>query len=309
MRRPSGDSDEHKRRLVLSAEPDKCMPTWVAARCTAAAYPYFKGFEWNNEYLLDGGFVVNCPAELAIDETRCLWPDRSMDTLVSVGTGATHVNNDPSHVDVQSQDDLLKVAETAINVVTNSEKLWKDFERYHKSNKDRINRLQPTYGQTFRLDAVKKLDTISKEVEMWLKTIPDQIDLISNQLIAALFFFKPSVLDTQSRTQSGSIECRLPPDLSERKTLAYALKNVASAHQRQLFTVDIPGRDRSGEPIRVAVRLLEDLEPGAELSIPVTFDHLPLIGGSSTIDIKLCSVFGSVEGRYSISGCPFKISK
>jgi len=302
--RPSGDSDGEKRRLVLSAEPKNCMPTWVAARCTSAAVPYFKGYEWNGEHLLDGGFVANCPAELALDEACCVWPNRRMDTLVSIGTGASKVFHD-NH----SQDDrLLKIAETAIDVVSSSQKLWAEFTKHHSSEMGRIFRLQPEYETHFPLDAVNKVDIISQEVETWLAlhTNRDQIDRISNQLIASLFFFKFSALDRQSGTQSGSIECRLPPGLSERRAMVTALITVARA--RQLFTVDISGRGGSGAHVSGPLLYLEDLfqVPGRELSIPVTIEHLPLVT-RPTIDIKLCHIFGNEVSQYSISGCPFTI--
>jgi hypothetical protein len=52
------------------------------------------------------------------------------------------------------------------------------------------------------------------------------------------------------------------------------------------------------------LRCLEDLSPGQELSIPVSIQHLPLLG-QSIIDIKLCDIFGNADSRYSISGCPY----
>ncbi len=190
--RSSDDSDDERRRLVLSAEPKNCMPTWVAARCTSAAFPYFKGYEWNGEQLLDGGFVVNCPAELAFDEAHCVWLNRRMDALVSIGTGASTA----SHANKCSQEDqLLKIAETAIHLVSSSQRLWAEFTKHHDSQIARIFRLQPEFETHFPLDAVNKVDTISHEVEAWLALHGDQIDHISNQLIATLFFFKPSVLD------------------------------------------------------------------------------------------------------------------
>jgi len=297
---PSGDSDEEKHQLVLSAKPKKCMPTWVAARCTSAAVPYFKGYEWNGEHLLDGGFVVNCPAELALDEAHCVWPNRRMDALVSVGTGASKA----SHANHSQDDHLLKIAKTAVHVVSSSQRLWAEFTKHHDSQIARIFRLQPEFETHFPLDAVNKVDIISHEVEAWLTLQRDRIDCISNQLIATLFFFKPSALDRQSGTQSGSIECRLPPDLIERRAMVTYLITMARAPQ--LFTVDISGRDGSGAPVIGVLPCLEDLLPGAELSIPVTIEHLPLVT-RPTIDIKLCHIFGNEVSRYSISGCPFTI--
>ena len=297
--RPSGDSDDENLRLVLSAEPKHCMPTWIAARCTSAAFPFFKGYEWNGEHLLDGGFVVNCPAELALDEARCVWPNRRMDTLVSIGTGASIASHD-NHL----QGDPLKFAETAVHALSSSQELWAEFTKHHSSEMGRIFRLQPEYETHFPLDAVNKVDIISQEVETWLTLHGDQIDRISNQLIASLFFFKISALDRQSGTQSGSIECRLPPGLSERQAMVNTLIKVART--RQLFTVDISGRGGSGAHVSGPLRYLEDLFPGTELSIPVTIKHLPR-ARPSTIDIKLCHIFGNEVSQYSISGCPFII--
>src|SRR6266498_4695675 len=263
------------------------MPTWVAARCTFAAFSYSNGYEWNGEQLLDGGFVVNCPAELTLDEARCVWPNRRMDALVSIGTGASTA----SHANKRSQEDqLLKIAQTAVHLVSSSQSLWAEFTKHHNSQMGRVFRLQPEYETHFPLDAVNKVDIISHEVEAWLTLhrVRDQIDCISNQLITTLFFFKPSVLDRQLGTQSRSIKCRLPPGLSERQVMVNALIKVALA--RQLFTLDISSRGGSGEHLSGAICYLQDLLPSAELSIPVTIKHLPH-AGPSTIDIKLCHIF------------------
>ncbi|KAH8929313.1 FabD/lysophospholipase-like protein [Atractiella rhizophila] len=79
-------TDEEADFLLLRPKTEDCMKVWQAGRCTSAAYPYFPAFPFQSDNL-DGGFAMNCPAEIAFDEGQKIWEDRNCDIFLSIGTG------------------------------------------------------------------------------------------------------------------------------------------------------------------------------------------------------------------------------
>ena len=60
---------------------------WEAIRASAAAPGYFDDFKINRKIFQDGGVSTNNPTHIAIHEAQKLWPNESIQCVVSLGLG------------------------------------------------------------------------------------------------------------------------------------------------------------------------------------------------------------------------------
>lgn len=63
------------------------VPLWSALRATTSAPGYFKEHRIGMEIFGDGAIVANNPTGIAIHEAACLFPNRPIACVVSLGTG------------------------------------------------------------------------------------------------------------------------------------------------------------------------------------------------------------------------------
>lgn len=270
------------------------MQIWTAARCTSAALPYFKAVTWQGQMLLDGGFQVNCPASVASSEAAAIWPEKRRDILVSLGTGM-------SKSEEKKSSNILQVYRKAVQLLTHSEDIWSKFK--HSLQEDaqlRVFRLNPEYtGSGFALDDFQKLDEIEKQTKNWLATQNSKITLISNRLIAALFFFvQTSWLENNKLT--GDILCRLPVDLDARKRL---FQEMGKKPNSTLFEVDII--DQYRPILEIQAGSLAHCGIGDELRIPVELFDIP-DEGQVAIQITMLNFRENADSiQFPISGSPY----
>jgi hypothetical protein len=274
--------------LLLKPNQSECMPLWAAARCTSAAIPFFKPFHWEDRMFLDGGFKFSCPAACALLEAECIWPNRSCDILLSLGTGIPTARK-YSHT---------RAAHDFERDMTDAQKTWDKLKSEHPHMTELL-RLDPTYtGTEFQLDDVRKLDEIEEQTEAWIATQNKPLSAICNQLIAALFFFQTSA-STKGGSRTGKILCRLPVDLPARQTLIDEMLK----ENWNLFMLDWDGGDLfvSSQENATSIR--------TELCIPVDLQALPLTGGIP-ISVRMRSLtVGESSTWLPISGSPYVLQE
>lgn len=81
----------------LQAEDDKHPPgsckhlLWQGVRASSAAPYYLADFSHGEDKFQDGAVTCNNPSMLGVMEARRLWPDRPLECVVSLGSGATPI--------------------------------------------------------------------------------------------------------------------------------------------------------------------------------------------------------------------------
>ncbi|KAL4853631.1 Phospholipase A I [Chlorella vulgaris] len=72
----------------ISAHGGSCKhPVWQAVRASSAASFYMEDFSCGGDKFQDGAVVANNPTLVAMQEARLLWPEHSVDAVISLGVG------------------------------------------------------------------------------------------------------------------------------------------------------------------------------------------------------------------------------
>jgi len=251
--------------------------------------------------LLDGGFRVNCPAEIGYEEGKCLWPEKPLDILVSLGTGVHS-----KRLGCPQKNLALRVGRQVVEAITNSTQLWRDFQARIGEDKSRCFRFDPSFSKDFRLADVKDLTNISSETESWLGSQGATLAHVSNQLIAALFFC------TACATPSASawtcyVSCRLSHTTEGKAALVDRLIEVAG--HRDLFTAK--SSNHAIFHCDAEKALMDWRHAGSQglIVIPLTISDLPT-WGDVKIHINMADIFRDDSTcRYPISGMPYLIRR
>lgn len=82
---------QHDARTASRFPGDCGSRVWEALRASTAAPTFFEPVVRDRLMFQDGGLLNNNPTSLAIHEARCLWPDRPIAAIVSIGTGRSPV--------------------------------------------------------------------------------------------------------------------------------------------------------------------------------------------------------------------------
>ncbi|KAI6747676.1 hypothetical protein HG530_015784 [Fusarium avenaceum] len=96
---------------------------WEAARATSAAPLIFDPIKISNLEFRDGAFRENNPISQLLEDVSQEFPDRDIDTIVSLGTGVTS--------NIKLQNSLVKLAKSCAKIATDTETKANDFVKQH----------------------------------------------------------------------------------------------------------------------------------------------------------------------------------
>jgi hypothetical protein len=255
-----------------------------SARCTSAAPWYFPPYKAFGRTFQDGGLVYNSPVEVAVNETRLLWPDNPQaHVVVTVGTG--HSNQAAPETSSTALPKLIPSFATRIlssfNSLLDAESQWQRFrgsipdaerDRYH-----RLNVRMVKLPDLADVDAIDDLENLTAETYAEGTAAYADLQFTADALVAALFYphvdVCTKVADNTYRV-SGFISCRLEH--------MYQSKIVAEMFMRDYkFIVN-------GEGISIASQALERVRDKSLLK--VDFDVMvPEVDGGLSIKLAFPS--------------------
>ena len=268
--------------LIFGSTPAECMSVWEAARCTSAAPHYFKPLIWQGKLLLDGALKLICPAARANSEAESIWPDKRCDILLSLETG-TSPNLPPKHNNVVTEG-------KAVGDIIDASRAWAKFCRGHPQ-RHTLFRLNPSYHNEFTVDDVKKLNEIQTQTEEWILKKDEEVNYICDQLIAALFYFRPT---DDIGVLAGTIFCRLPPTMGQ--------KFIRDIRQKANLNSDLPLFAVKHHGITLDVDIaLRNTPPSDELCFELTCHGVPTTGDTK-IDVKMRGMLQTRYPWFPISG-------
>ncbi|KAI1660184.1 FabD/lysophospholipase-like protein [Daldinia decipiens] len=160
---------------------------WEAARATTAAPSYFDPMVLtrgnNSRTFIDGAMGCNNPAKEVVDEAAALFgTDCVLGCLVSLGTGFS------GEVTIGEAEGGIKKTVGLINnlkkIATNTEEVHEDLRRLIRADLDTYFRFQlPRGAEDIRLHEYKKLDELSKLMQVYIEEESSEIDKVVRILI------------------------------------------------------------------------------------------------------------------------------
>ena len=162
--------------------------TTVGQACmgTSAAPTYFPHVTINDKLYVDGGMRANCPANKAIDIAQSLWPEQTIDMVVSIGTGLCNAQ-------AESRGSVIEAIGLVVNLLTDSEhQSAKAKERMQRELPSRpYIRLNVEIEQPYDLDTcdVAAIDAMIGAAARLCES-SERCEEIAGRLIAQLLFVK-----------------------------------------------------------------------------------------------------------------------
>lgn len=151
-------------------------PIWKAIRASSAAPGYFRELQTNmNDKVrasptsidihADGGILSNNPAFIATSECRALWPNHSLQSLVSIGTGRFVPTIGASGQNLQTS--LMDKVTMIVNSATGVEQVHKTM--YQTLPRHSYFRFNPYISSNFGLDIYenKDLDLLKNDAQTY----------------------------------------------------------------------------------------------------------------------------------------------
>ncbi|KAG1684926.1 Calcium-independent phospholipase A2-gamma [Nymphon striatum] len=152
---------------------------WEAVRASAAAPGYFEEFELNGFLHQDGGVLMNNPAALALHECKHLWPDESIQCVVSLGNGRFI----PSENSDKGQSSLKKKISKIIDSATDTEGTHIVLHDLLPPNS--YFRFNPYLTESLSLDENRdeKMNQLESDAQMYVRRNYTKIVSAANQLM------------------------------------------------------------------------------------------------------------------------------
>lgn len=153
---------------------------WQAVRASGAAPGYFEEFELDGFVHQDGGLMCNNPTAVAIHEAKLLWPNESIQCVVSLGGGRfipQVKEQDQGFTSLKKK--ILKVIDSAT-----------DTEAVHTTIQDLLPpgsyfRFNPYLSEWITLDEnrAEKLDLLKQDTQMYLRRNSEKFDSAVKSLL------------------------------------------------------------------------------------------------------------------------------
>ncbi|KAK8774383.1 hypothetical protein V5799_011080 [Amblyomma americanum] len=153
---------------------------WQAIRASGAAPGYFEEYELDGFVHQDGGLMCNNPTAVAIHEAKLLWPNESIQCVVSLGGGRfipQVKEQDQGFTSLKKK--ILKVIDSAT-----------DTEAVHTTVQDLLPpnsyfRFNPYLSEWITLDEnrAEKLDLLKQDAQMYLRRNSEKFDSAVKSLL------------------------------------------------------------------------------------------------------------------------------
>ncbi|XP_046344342.1 calcium-independent phospholipase A2-gamma-like [Haliotis rufescens] len=162
-----------------SRYPGGCRHSiWEVIRASSAAPGYFEEFKHGDYVHQDGGLMTNNPTAIAIHEGRLLWPNESIQCVISIGTGRYEPAMELLSSKLALKDKVMKIVDSAT-----------DTEAVHSILHDLLPqntyyRFNPYLSEYFLLDEIRpeKIDQMMQETQLYLRKNDVKITKAINQL-------------------------------------------------------------------------------------------------------------------------------
>ncbi|KAF8532807.1 acyl transferase/acyl hydrolase/lysophospholipase, partial [Trichophaea hybrida] len=204
---------------------------WQAARATSAAPTFFKRIKIGRKnaeiHYIDGALGCNNPVQQVLDEAKLIDENRSVDCILSVGTGQAETVGLPEPDGFQR---LLptKVITVLKGLATDSERASEGFEKRFGNIPGFYFRLNVEQGiQGITLEEWKKLDDIAAHTNQYLlkERVSQEVDKLVN------------VLATTSAT-TGVTTAELTAFVLQHCTVPYSPSSAFTGRQDILQQID-----------------------------------------------------------------------
>uniref|UniRef100_A0A8R1HXI2 PNPLA domain-containing protein n=1 Tax=Caenorhabditis japonica TaxID=281687 RepID=A0A8R1HXI2_CAEJA len=155
-------------------------PLWTAVQASAAAPLYFSEVKLDNLLLQDGGVYANNPTAIAYHETKLMWPNETINCVVSVGNGRTVTAPDPvpTVFSTSIQDKLLRIIDSAT-----------DTEGVHMNVHDMLPdkvyyRFNPYMTYAYGLDEIDqvRLEQMASDAEFYVRRNSSKVEDAAERL-------------------------------------------------------------------------------------------------------------------------------